>query len=98
MIYSRQVLRETPFYREILEEGRVEGRAEARQTLVDMAIRFAERRFGPNTAPVEEVNMIQDLEALKQLCFEMEEFPDVAALRQRILDLAARENDSSRMD
>jgi predicted transposase YdaD len=90
MIYSRQVLRETPFYQEILEEGR--------QTLVDMVIRFAERRFGSNTALVEEINMIQDLKALKQLCLEMDEFPDVDALRQRILDLTVIEDDSSRMD
>jgi predicted transposase YdaD len=98
MIYSRQVLRETPFYQEILEEGREEGRTEARRALIEMAIRFAERRFGSNTAPVEEINMIQNLEALKQLCLEVDQLPDVNALRQRVLDLAAQESDLPRMD
>ena len=102
MVYSRRVLRETPFYQEILEEGREEvrkefreeRREEVRQILVDLVIEFAGRRF----LPVEAIGNIRDLETLKQLCLEMDQFPDVDALWQRVLDLAAGEDDSSRMD
>lgn len=97
MIFPRHVLRETPFYQDILLEGREEGREEARQNFVDLAILMAERRF-PNEVPVEEIRMIPDLKALKQLCLEMDQLPDVEALRQRVLDLVANESGSSRMD
>ena len=98
MLITREVLRETPMYQDILEEGREEGREEGhRQALFSLIDRFTARRF-PNSSPVEEVQMIRDLNVLEQLCLDMERFSDLEAFRQWILDLAARGADSSKMD
>jgi predicted transposase YdaD len=98
MLITREVLRETPMYQDILEEGREEGREEGhRQALFNLIGRFLERRF-PNSEPVEEVLMIRDVSALEQLCLEMDRFSDLGAFRQRTLDLIERSNDSSKID
>jgi hypothetical protein len=82
---------------EVRDEVRSEVRAEARRTVIEMASRLAERRF-PGAAPFEEIELIRSLDRLEQLVLELDEFSDSEAFRRRILDLAAVESDSARMD
>jgi predicted transposase YdaD len=86
------LIRRSEMYQYILEEGRQEGRQEAeqeaRQVMLDLLRRFAERRF-PGLTLDAEVEQIRDLEAIEQVCLEMDEFADADALRRRLSELTA---------
>ena len=84
------VLRETPYIQFIsdeareegLEKGREEGREEGRDVVVEMLLhaigkRFPQLDFGP------EIECVRDIEALKQLFFDLDQIPDEEALRRR---------------
>lgn len=99
-------LRESSFYQFILDEGREEGRKEGRaegreegreEGLVALAEVFrmlAAKRF-PGLQLGSEVEAVGDLDALHQLCYELEQIPDPAALQQRLLELAAARHPQS---
>ncbi len=82
-------LRESSMYQFILDEGRQEGRQEGkRSAVIEMLQRFAAKRF-PELEIAEDVNRVEDIAALEQLCLEINELPDAEALRVRLLELAA---------
>jgi predicted transposase YdaD len=75
------------------QEGRQEAEQEARQVMLDLLRRFAARRF-PGLTLGAEVEQIRDLEAIEQVCLEMDEFADADALRRRLSELAAAQPDA----
>ncbi|MGH9836131.1 MAG: hypothetical protein ACREBD_39470 [Blastocatellia bacterium] len=95
------ILKETPFYQEIREEGRQEGREEGREegrregreeverkVLIELFRDLALKRFlGLELGS--ELERVRDLDALKQLCLDLDQIPDEAALRARLAPLIA---------
>jgi len=91
------ILKETPFYQSILEEGREEGRKEAyeknfeegrRRMMIKMFREFAVKRF-PGLELGVELEQVCDIEALEQLCLSLDQIPDEATLRSRLAALIA---------
>ncbi len=97
--------KESSFYQLIMEEGRAEGREEGRaegreegraegrregelKTAVEMLRLLAAKRF-PGLQLGDELERIRDVAALQQLCVDLIDLPDEAALRQRIAALLA---------
>ncbi len=84
------VLRETPYIQfisdEAREEGRKEGREEgrevAREVVVEMLLHAIGKRF-PQLDFSSEIERVRDLEALKQLFFDLDQIPDEETLHQR---------------
>lgn len=97
MLITRDVLRETPMYQDIMAEEREEGREEARRIFIDAIAGFVDRHF-PGSPSIEEIGMIRDLTASKTLFLEMDQFSDLEVFRRRVLDLIAQEGGSARMD
>lgn len=95
-------LRESSFYQFILDEGREEGRDEGREkgreeglvALADVFRLLAAKRFA-GLQLGSEVEAVGDLDALRQLCHELEQIPDPATLQQRLLELAAARHPQS---
>lgn len=79
------ILKETPFYQSIREEGREEGK---REKTIEMFLKLATNRF-PGLKVGDELKQIRDLAALEQLCLELDRIPDEAALRIRLSALIA---------
>ena len=90
-----ELLRQSEMYQSILREGLEEGRQEGRQegvaigreALINLLRRMAARRF-PDLTLGPEAEQIRDLEALEQICYELDQIPDALALRQRLAALA----------
>lgn len=86
-----ELLRQSEMYQSILKEGLEEGREEGvaigREALINLLRRMATRRF-PDLTLGPEVEQIHDLEALEQICYELDQIPDAPALRQRLAALA----------
>lgn len=76
-----QALRESSVYQFILQEGK-------REMLIDMLQRMAHNRF-PGVEIKEEVERVNDLEALENLCVNLHTLPDEATLHAQIGKLAA---------
>lgn len=76
-----QTLRESSVYQFILEEGK-------REMLTDMLQRIAHNRF-PGVEIKEEVERVNDLEALEHLCVNLHALPDEAELHAQLRKLAA---------
>ena len=72
-------LKESSFYQFVEEEGGLKATRETLQML-------AAKRF-PGLKLSEEVERIHDLEALKRLCLEVSDLPDVETLTRRIAEL-----------
>jgi len=88
MVVPIELLRQSEMYQAILQEGREEGREEGRRkALIKMLQRMAARRF-PGFTLGAEAEQIHDLEALEQICYELDQIPDAPALRQRLAALA----------
>jgi len=79
------ILKETPFYQFIREEGFEEGE---RRKLIEMFRKFAVKRF-PGLELGAEPEQVCDVEALKQLCLNLDQIPDEATLRARLAELIA---------
>lgn len=81
--------------KEGLEEGLQKGREEGRrETLINLLRRMAARRF-PGFTLGAEAERIQDLEALEQICYELDQIPDAPTLRQRLVALSAAPESSN---
>jgi hypothetical protein len=76
-----QALRESSVYQFILQEGK-------REMLIDMLQRMAHNRF-PGVEIKEEVERVNNLEALENLCINLHMLPDEAALHAQLEKLAA---------
>lgn len=91
----QHVLRETPYFQFIIEEGREEGRKEvreearekAREVVVEMLLHTIGLRF-PALDVSAEIERVRNLEALKQVFFDLDQIADEAALRQHLAALA----------
>jgi len=89
------VLRETPFIQSISEEAREEGREEGvvigreegREVVVEMLLHAISKRF-PKLDFSPEIERVRNIEALKQLFFDLDQIPDEEALRQRFAVLS----------
>ena len=85
-------LRTSDFYQYILDEGRDEGRAEVREealeSVADVFRLYAGSRF-PDLELGPEVEAVGEVKMLRQLCHEMDQFADAAALQARLRALAA---------
>lgn len=79
------ILKETPFYQSIREEGREEGK---REKTIEMFLKLATNRV-PGLKVGDELKQIRDLAALEQLCLDLDRIPDEAALRIRLSALIA---------
>lgn len=72
------------------EQGREEGREEGRQqAVISLFCRLAARRF-PGLQFGDELAQIGDVAVLEQLCLDLDQFSDAAALQQRVAELARR--------
>jgi len=83
-----ELLKESSFYQEILEEGREEGREKGREALAGLLRQLAARRF-PGIELGDEVKQVRGLAALQQLCLELDDLPTAEALHKRLAELAA---------
>ncbi|MGH9752095.1 MAG: hypothetical protein ACREA2_04870 [Blastocatellia bacterium] len=89
------VLRETPYIQSIIEEAREKGREEVREEgreegrgiVVEMLLHAIGNRF-PKLDLSSEIERVRDIEALKQLFFDLDQIPDEEALRQRFAALS----------
>jgi predicted transposase YdaD len=75
------VLKETPFYQEIREEGE-------RKLLFELFRDLALKRF-PGFELEEKLEQVRDLDALKQLYRDLDQIQDEVALRARLAELIA---------
>lgn len=74
------ILKETPFYQFIREEGFAEGE---RKVLMEMFRKLAAKHF--STFEVgEELEQVRDLAALEQLCLDLDRIQNEATLRARL--------------
>ncbi len=91
-----ELLRKSEMYQDILAEGREEGReeglAEGRQIVIDLLRRMTARGF-PGLTLGAEIESIRDLKALEQLCLDLDQFTDAAALQHRLTELTAQHSD-----
>ncbi len=91
-----RVLKESPFYdylinegkdewlAEGIEKGRQEGRQEGQRELAaDLLRLFISRRF-PRVNVTRKIKLIRDAATLQQLCLEVGDLKDAAALRKRL--------------
>jgi predicted transposase YdaD len=87
------VMRETSFIQSIENEAREkalhEGREEGREIVVEMLLHAIGNHF-PKLDFVSEIERIRDIEALKQLFFDLDRVSDEGSLRQRITELSPR--------
>jgi len=82
-----RILRETPYIQSIMAEGREEGREEGQhQAVVELLLVAIGKRF-PGLDFKADVERVPDTEVLKQLFVELDQIPDVNALRQRLAAL-----------
>jgi predicted transposase YdaD len=83
------ILKETPFYQEIREEGREEGFEKGeRKKLIEMFRKLATKHF-PAFEVGEELEQVRDLAALEQLCLDLDQIQDEATVRARLAELIA---------
>ncbi len=78
-----RILRETPYIQSIMAEGREEGQ---HQAVVELLLVAIGKRF-PGLDFKADVERVPDTEVLKQLFVELDQIPDVNALRQRLAAL-----------
>jgi predicted transposase YdaD len=78
-------LKDSSFYQFILNEGREEGR----EAVVKMLLYMIGKRF-PGLDVKAEVEFIEDLEALTQLGFDLDQLADADALRKRLNELVVK--------
>jgi predicted transposase YdaD len=90
-----EIYKESSFYKAIqqeardegLEEGREEGREEGeRLMLIELFTDFAAKRF-PGFEPEVDLDRVKNLSALKQICLDLDEVPDVATLQRQLSKL-----------
>ena len=94
------VLRETPFILSLemearekaLVEGRQEGRQETREVVIGMLLHSIGKRF-PTLDIGTEIKRVHDLEALKQLFFDLDRISDEESLRRRLAALSPTSQD-----
>lgn len=91
-------LKDSSFYQYILDEGIEKGIEKGREmtltAIADLFRMLAAKRFS-GLQLGSEVEAVGDIEALKQLCLELDEMPDAAVLERRLLELAAARNPQS---
>lgn len=85
------ILKETPFYQFIREEGFKEGyeggyEEGERRVLIEMFRKLAAKYF-PDLEIGEELERVRDLVALEQLCLDLYQIPNADALRARLAEL-----------
>jgi hypothetical protein len=81
---SWEQLQESGFVQFVLEKGEEKGRA---KTFIEVIRELAAKRF-PGLALGQELDSIQDVEALHKLCLQVDEFADAASLQRRVRELA----------
>lgn len=75
------------FYQDILQEGREEGREEVRGVIVEMLDDLLAKRF-PTRDFTAEIERVRDVQALKQLYFDLEQIHTAEELQARLTKLA----------
>lgn len=87
----QHILRETPYFQEIIAEGREEGREEgweeARELIVEMLLHAIATRF-PQLDVRDEIARIRNPERLKQIFFDLDHLTDAASLQQHLAELS----------
>ncbi len=82
-MFMHEVLRETPYYQFILDEGKEEGR----DIIVEMICDQVAKHF-PSLNFKTEIEQIHDLSSLKQLYFDLDRITEIEAFRKRLTELA----------
>jgi predicted transposase YdaD len=81
-------LQESSFVQFVMEKGQEKGRVEGRaKTFIEVIRELAAKRF-PGLALGRELDAIQDVEVLHQLCLQVDDFADAASLQRRVRELA----------
>lgn len=78
-------LKDTPGYQFVLAEGREEGR----EALEEVFLSLIKKKF-PGLELKEEIDCIHDLNALKNLCFSLDQIADAKELRAKINELVTK--------
>jgi len=90
MVIPIELLRQS----ENLSGHSIGGREEGQSKIIIRMFRRLKTLRIPDPTAGPEVEQIQDLEALEQICFELGKIPDVSTLRRRLATLPAHTESS----
>lgn len=82
-------LKESPGYQFVLSQGMEEGMEKGRQAMEEVLLDLIKKKF-PGLELKAEIDCVHDIEALKQLCFNLDQITDAEELRAKVNELATK--------